>query len=544
MVGVRQNDGNGPGPRAAAAVLAWTPAAALAVITLVAVVWPIGALGLQVLRGLAADGVAAVENVPVRVVARTLGWTGLIGVAAAVLAWPAAWAARRLPVGWILLLLVPMLMPSYLAYAGWGLLRAPGTPLGDWLLAGPNWRPVAAGRALAIVGLILWAWPLAMIVLVARFRRLDAAVLDALRLEAPPLRRALTVAAMTRGATLAAIAAVTLVMLGSAVPLHLAQVETHAILLWRLLDESPVSHHWRVWAAAWPLVLFAGVAACFVACELRGHEGDSEPVAGRAPGRRVRPRDVVRNGSSLFACLLWGVSVLAPAAFFVGSIRQAGSIPRFWRANGEAIRTSTAVALAAAGVGVLIAICAWQTFARGGRAARVAAVCLGVLLAGALLPGILVGSATAAAWNMFDATRTLADSEAVVVLGHVARFGAFAALAGWWLAATEPAEQRALRRLDGADTPTGWAAAALPGGLAPLLGTGAAIAALSFHEIEAAVMLQPPGSESFARVMLQNLHFARMEDLSAGAVLVIGAGLVSTMAAVFLLGRGWSDRSV
>ena len=44
-------------------------------------------------------------------------------------------------------------------------------------------------------------------------------------------------------------------MIGSAVPLHLAQVETFAILIWR--DLNLTTEPARVWVRAWPLLLVA-----------------------------------------------------------------------------------------------------------------------------------------------------------------------------------------------------------------------------------------------------------------------------------------------
>src|SRR5262249_19125526 len=63
----------------------------------------------------------------------TLGWCGAIAALATALAWPAAWALRNpnrhsRTAG--ALVLVPLLLPMYLAYAGWGLLRAPNSALG------------------------------------------------------------------------------------------------------------------------------------------------------------------------------------------------------------------------------------------------------------------------------------------------------------------------------------------------------------------------------------------------------------------------------
>ena len=49
-------------------------------------------------------------------------------------------------------------------------------------------------------------------------------------------------------------------MIGSAVPLHLAQIDTYAIRIWLGLNETRREEHWKVWLAAWPLVA-AAIAA-------------------------------------------------------------------------------------------------------------------------------------------------------------------------------------------------------------------------------------------------------------------------------------------
>lgn len=519
------------------------PAVFLGLVVAGAVLWPAFHAMVQVLRGASGEGATVSWAAPVVPFGRTLLWAGIIGVLAMVLAWPVAWAARPLPARWFALLLVPMLMPSYLAYSGWGLLRAPGTLIGDWLLSGPNSRPIFAGQVLAVGGLVLWSWPLAAMVLSVRLRRIDPSLLDLLRLDVRwGWRRAGVVLALSRGAVAAAAGAVVLVMLGSAVPLHLAQIQTHAIVMWRMLNESGPGEHWRVWAAAWPVIVVAMGVAVFVGRALASTDtgrdpGDDEPrVAGppRGAGRRAGRRPWV---SIVLAGAVWGASVFVPVVLFIGSLPSATSLVRFWAVADEAIVSSALIAAGAGCMGVLIAGAAWLAFAGGRVSARVASVCAGALVVAGLLPGVLVGSAMAAAWNAWGPTRVLADSGVVLVVGHTARFGFLAALAGWWLARSEPAELRDLMRLDGVGFGRGWMAARLPPGAGPLAGVGLGLAALSFHEIEAAVILQPPGTESFARVMLENLHFARMEALSAGALYAIAGGLGLALGAVWVLGR-------
>lgn len=519
--------------------------AILAVIVAGAVVWPACDAAWSILRGLTGSsgaGGAGVPSAGVPLLGRTFLYALAVGVLATVAAWPAAWASRVLSERWVPIIAVPMLMPSYLAYAGWGLLRAPGTWLGDWLAAGsPTWSLVA-GRVLAVLGLALWSWPLGALILGAQVRRIDRSLLDTLRLEpVSPWRRAGLKLALTRGAIASSIGAVGLLMLGSIVPFHLAQIEVYGTVVWRTLDESAWDQRWRAWAAAWPVLIVAAGAGWAIGRRLPATDrGEADLAPGVAtPGERVasaRPPLVLAGA-------VWAASVLLPLVIFAASIRESRSLITFWRVGGEGFVASAGIAAGAGSVGALIAAAGAIGFGSS-RAVRLATAWLaGLLLVASLVPGVLVGSATAAAWNRFEATRWVGDSGLILVLGHIARFGSVAALVGWWLARTEPPDERALRRLDGGDTLRGWARASLPTQAGGIVGAGLAVACLSFHEIEASVMLQPPGAGNLAQTVLSFLHFARMEEMSAAAVYILGLGLAGALLATWLLSLAAPRRS-
>ena len=192
---------------------------------------------------------------------RSAGIALLIAVLASVVGWPAAWALRRAGAGWFVVLVSPLLMPSYLAYAGWGVLRSPDTAVGKWLMmgtrdaAGINRWSVGADYVLAVGGLVLWSWPLAALVCAVRLRRIDESVFEAMRMDVRGrVRRMGKVVWMCRGAVGAAVGLVGLVMLGSALPLHLAKLDTFAIKIWRVLDETPQDQRGKVWIVACPFL--------------------------------------------------------------------------------------------------------------------------------------------------------------------------------------------------------------------------------------------------------------------------------------------------
>jgi ABC-type spermidine/putrescine transport system permease subunit II len=176
-------------------------------------------------------------------------------------------------------------------------------------------------------------------------------------------------------------------------------------------------------------------------------------------------------------------------------------------------------------LGLAIAVCVWFVASRGGWAARLAAVCAATLTITGLVPGVLVGTAMRRGADML--IPSMGASSWLVVMGHLARFAFVGALLALWLARRETREERGLRLIDGADTPRGFAHACLARQWGVVVGAGLATAILSIHEIEATVIIWPPGMRNLAQEMLDALHFQRDERMGAAAVnlLVLGTGV-------------------
>jgi ABC-type Fe3+ transport system permease subunit len=493
-------------------------------------------------------------NLPLLV--QTLAWGLGIAIISTLLAWSAAWLIRAKGWGIVGLLCVPLLLPTYLCYTAYGILRSPGWFLGNWLeelaKAGWTYAPILAGRIIAALGLSLWAWPIAAIVLGASIKRLDQSVLDSLRLDASPFRRRAQVLYLSRSGIAAAIGAVTLVMIGSAVPLHLSQVPTYSTKIWLDLTLAPGS--WRVWAGAWPLISIAVIAGWLIATRLFRAAAQADEVDVAPTPRRA-------NLPAALTAITWTASVLIPLVLFAISLSivnrdnhiepaldQWRAIPRFFKLAGESLVNSLEVSTAVAAISLIIttavARASRPVSASPQRPSRLPSLALfstrAFLIAG-ILPGVLVGSALSMSVNAFDFTSDIADSPWIVILGHTARFGFVPALLGLWLAALEPRQERELRTLDGALNFKGWLHACLPIQAGALIAAALATAALSLHEIESAIILQPPGSPSLAQMLLNELHQLRMQDLSAaGIVLVTGGLLIAIMAALALR---WTARA-
>jgi len=475
----------------------------------------IAGAGGEALSAASIDGVTA---------GRTLAYAAGIGVVSSILALPGAWLLRERGAAWAPLLLVPTLFPPYLAYSGWSLLRAPGTVLGDALMRAPEGVALEVGRWMGAGGLVLWAWPLAALVITLGDMRIADDWIDALRLH--PIGRwrlRLELLRMRMGSVVLAACVVGLVMLGSAVPMHLAQINTLAIQLWSDLAEMSDADQWRVWVRGWPLIAVAIVAAVLLSRLLARPSRLSTLV--------LRRRDrSVSIGCRLAVAGAWILSVVVPVGLFALDVGSVEAVRTFWRVHREAVETSLLVGLGVGVAGAVLALLGSVAFGTGGGARRIAAVVLGAFAAAALLPGVMVGSATLGAWNRWNAGAWLVDSPAIVAVGHLARFAVVPLLVGAWVARLEPPEARDLRELYGVRGLVSRARGGLLGPLVPAAaGAGLLVFALSVHEVEAAVLLAPPGHDTFARRMLEFLHFTRFEPLAIGSV---GIVVLATGAAV------------
>lgn len=460
--------------------------------------------------------------------ATTIAWAVGIGALAAVLALPCAWVIRGRRWERAVLWLVPLAMPSYLCYTAYGLARAPGTWLGDLIerSAQQGWTglPVVVGRVLAIGGLALWAWPLAAMVLAAGFGRLDSGLLDALRLEPwGPARRAWVVGRLCWRWVAGAVTIVALVMFGSAVPLHLANAPTYAVRAWFELTLSPGGP--SVWASAWPVLLVAGAAGWWLA------RSGADAGAGQ---RDVPPQ---RGACQWLARGVWACSTVVPLALCAWSLRDWGSVGTFWRVSGGALGQSAGVALLVGLATLLLGLVVWVAAASECGPSRGAARALcGVLVGFSLVPGVLIGRAIAECANLVPGLGGVADGPGMLVWAHAARFAWLGAVAGVLLASREARALADLRRLEGPGL-LSWLVVCLPRGWGTMACAAAGAAALSIHEIEASIIVQPPGSLSLAQTLLGDLHFARSDELAAGVLQVLGLTWGLAAAASWLAGR-------
>ncbi len=284
-----------------------------------------------------------------------------------------------------------------------------------------------------------------------------------------------------------------------------------------------------MWIFAWPVIVICTLVAGWVAWTQARHP-DVEAAAW--------PERASAGWSRWVTALIWGLAVVVPVGLFAGYLHSWGSVTRFLEESTQALVQSGVVA-GSVGLGTMVfVVLAWCAFSaqRVSKAGPVLA--LGLFLFGMIVPGILMGSAILRLVTDVATTIPVAgelqDGLGALVWGHLARFGALGVLVGGLIAWNEARDAREMRGLDGCGCWRGVWEFVIRSSGGVVLAVGIASGLMSLYEIEATILLIPPGPGSLSHTILAYLHFAKNEQLCAAGVSVFGSGLVLAVAAAVL----------
>ncbi len=492
------------------------------------------------------EGFGLIADRGAGLLSRTLLVAGLIGILATVLAIPVARVLMRVrgnraPLLWGLVL-VPVWMPSYAIYGAMNLARAPDTMVGRWLIRyatsdeGHRWVSVWAGYGIGVLGLSLWGSVIAAIVIAGGASTARSSLyMDMIDLEpASRLARARVWIGLHRAGLLKAWGVVGLVMLGSGVPLHLAQLETWSIAVWRSISERGVNEWGVVWVMGSPMVI-VGLFGAWCVTRMVLRDATSRGNVGVGIEQQSE-----RRAGLLGAGLVWSAAVVLPMVVLAISIDDWRSMGLFWSERGDAIGHSALIGGVVGIIGAAFAMVIAFALGHSDRWVRALGV-VGVFasVSGALVPGVLVGASVVQAGSVLGEVGALGE-----IVGLLARVLVVGGVVGSVIAGRESGELMSQRWSMGGGPRSGfgnWWKAHGRTNLAACLGAGVLSGLLAVHEIEASVMITRAGVSTLSQGLLADLHYARLERLSAALLNLMGIALVVSVIGGVLL--GWGNRN-
>ncbi len=434
------------------------------------------------------------------------------------------------------LLLAALLLPRYLLLYAWNLLRSPTTPLGDYLSARPDLAR-AAGVAIAGVTLLLWYWPLAALLIGQGFRNLDRDSQRQAMLDAGPWRR-------LTGVTLPQLAPTLLLAFGLCFTLLLAEFATFQLAGVRTIGADLATIYAQtgstkaVAVAAWPTVIPAGLVA--VALWRRGrdwstHASLSEP-------------DAPRHGAwrwTLCAALL-ALSVIAPVVLLTAFLRNLSGFSRFWGLHRDELATSLLASSVASAAALVMAGGALSLGSLGRAGRAIAAAAIPTMLLAALIPGSLIGAALVHLQGSLRAQTGLPEGWWSVSAGLAARLAGVSLVVLRLGLDFRSRQLTELAATDGASALRTWWSVHLPRQWPVPAAAFVLVAVLGLTELPATSILLPAGVPCFAQSLLNQMHYARDEQVIATCLVLVGgyAMLALAVLAVRWLVRRGGARAV
>jgi iron(III) transport system permease protein len=441
-------------------------------------------------------------------------------------------ARARLPARrfWAALGAVPLLLPPYAASIAWLIFLGRTGPLAEWLeRRGYQGTPFfsATGMAVSCWTNGMLYWPLVAGFAVLALRALPAELEEAARLEVSPWRALLVAArpALVPALGAAALLVFLLTLADFGVP------STFDLAVYPVELFAQFSADYDTGAAvrlALPLLLLALPLA--VSQHRAFHDLASAAEGGAVPllsVGRLRPLTLT------FCLLLILLSVGIPLGVLVAEAGPLATYLQVVRESGAAafvsLVTAGSAAVLAAAVALPLALLAER------RIGALSRWWMGTIAAlatvGYALPGALIAVALIALLNrpgpLGELTGALYSSAGVLVAASLARFFPFA------FQAVAPACRRLdpalleAAALDGASPTTRLFRVALPLTRGALVAGAALVFLLSVRELDATLLLHPPGADNLAMRIYDLFHYGPGSQVAALCVLtVLLCGLV------------------
>jgi ABC-type Fe3+ transport system permease subunit/sugar lactone lactonase YvrE len=462
-----------------------------------------------------------------------LGRSVVLASVLATLSLLAGWPAGRLigAKNWArtygpLLLMMCLIIPPQVTFYAWGLLFLPNSWLG-MRLSQSDFLIETTNLLRSVFSLGLWYWPICSLMMGLAWRRTDGDVWAQAKLDAGTMTRWWRVGLPMLGKTLMTVwlAIFTLAMSQFAV-FHLAGVDTLGTEL-AVVYQMTGNVRTVAWAAI-PLVIPAVWAAWSIQKLLVNSEQSYD----------LRYDEPVWRGYWFLAGGLWGLSCIVPIVLLVMNLESFQRVTEFASLGWRGLASSGMIGIGAAVLAIVIA----SAISLQGRfgSSRLAGLMRWMCFVAAMLPGALVAVAMVYAFNRGVLTMAIYNQPWMVSIGHGAQLAVLAVVMFAWVQNSQPREISELAKMDGAGGIRGLIHVWLPGMWPALAGAGLLAVTLSMTELAATLVLLPAGVPNFAQELLNQMHYAREQQVVVSSLLLIfvGIGVSLTVAGLCRLAGG------
>jgi len=461
---------------------------------------------------------------------RSFGLSAAIAAAAVLLGWVPGQllgTCRTRKDMLLLLLLMPLVLPRYVLYYAWTLMLSPTTTFGAYLSGRPEVARFVGTFTSSLV-LIFWYWPLAALLIAQGWRNIDRQIRDCAALDADGfgIFRKITLPLLGRP-LLMAFSVCFVLSLSEFATFHLAGIRTIGTEL-AVLYELTGSEGFVV-RAAWPVTIVALLLAIVIGKSSRSWVPQAATF-GTAEFESNKWRWII-------VLALIGVSVVLPLVLFVGNMTDTQALRQFLRLHPDELGWSLFVAAVAAAAAYLIAfgVLSLDRPGRGSLCRFLSLIICATIFFILFVPASLVAVSLLKMLAFFNVTQAIRQGWYLVSAGQAARFAGIAMIL---LLLTRYAHRKHLSEmaaLDGASRIQTWWYVHLPHTWPVFVGTFILIVMLGITELSATMVLLPAGLPNFAQRLLNQMHYARDQQVIASCLVLIFMFLFLAVIVVLLL---------
>jgi len=429
-----------------------------------------------------------------------------------------------------LLLLMPLVLPRYVLYYAWTLLLSPTTQLGAYLSGKPELARLVGAFSSSVV-LVLWYWPLAALLIAQGWRSLDRQIWDCASLDADRVGifRGITLPLLARPVMLA-FGVCFVLSLSEFATFHLAGVQTVGTELAVLYEETGSESHLA--RAAWPVAAVALVLAVAIGKSSRSWGPDAAPLA--------RAGIESHKWQWVLLLLLLTVSLVMPIGLLIANMADTQALRQFFTLHPDDLTWSLTVSGVAALMAYSIAFAAISLECPGhNRRSRFCRLLIFLMRTTIFLvmfiPASLFAVSLLKLLAVCNAPMSIRQGWYLVSAGQAGRFAGVALIL---LLLTRSGHRRTLSEmasLDGASGFKAWLHVHLPHTWPLFVGTFIITVMLGITELSATMVLLPAGLPNFAQRLLNQMHYARDQQVIASCLVLICLFLVLAAFLVMLL---------
>ncbi|MHC4126120.1 MAG: ABC transporter permease, partial [Planctomycetota bacterium] len=427
----------------------------------------------------------------------------------------------------LLLLLMPLVLPRYVLYYAWMLLLSPTTRLGTYLSGrGELARFIGSFSSSSV--LILWYWPLAALLIAQGWRNIDRQIWDCASLDADGFQmfKRITLPLLARPLLLA-FSVCFVLSLSEFATFHLAGIQTIGTEL-AVLYQLTGSESYLI-RAAWPVSAVALILAIVLGKSSRSWMLHSSVGTIKFESQRWR---------WIVLIILIGVSLIAPLGLLISNMTDVQVFKQFFKLHLDELAWSLIIAATAAGMAYLISFGALILERTGkiNRARRVISLIVRTAIFLVMfVPASLVAVSLLKMLSVCNVPVSLRQSWFIVSTGLAGRFTGVALILMLLVRYSHQQQASEMASLDGASRFKIWWYVHLPHTWPVFVGTFILIVMFSITELSATLVLLPAGLPNFAQRLLNQMHYARDQQVIASCLAMICLFLVLTAVLVLLL---------